>query len=267
MAHDIALIGCGNMGGAIMRGIAAAQLVDPANMIVSSKTKASQARLATDLGCEGTCDNIGAVTGARCVILAVKPQVLPAIASALAPHVEPGTLAVSIAAGISMTQLEGIFGTDAKLVRAMPNLPAMVGEGMTGVVRGANVTDEELGYVLALFSSFGRAEVIDEHLMDAVVATSGSSPAYVALIVEALADGAVTLGMPRAQAYTFAEQALLGTAKYLQETGMHPGAFKDQVCSPAGTTIAAVNKLEEAGLRTAIVQAMQAAAKRNQELS
>ena len=147
-----------------------------------------------------------------------------------------------------------------KLIRTMPNTPALCGEGMTAVCANGNVTDVELAYALKILSSFGKAEVVPEKLMDAVVAVSGSSPAYVAMFIEAMADAAVAEGMPRAQAYTFAEQAVYGTAKLLIDTKMHPGELKDMVCSPAGTTIEAVRVLEEKGMRSAVIEAMRTCA-------
>ena len=267
MGKRIAFIGCGNMGGAVARGIVRAGFSDAADVVVTSRSEASQAALSAELGCAGTCDNAAAVTGADVVVLGVKPQMLAGVAEGIAPNVDGDALVVSLAAGVTLGQLAGMFRERAKIVRVMPNLPAMVGEGMSGVTPGAGVSAEELDYVLAMFSCLGRAERVPEHLIGAVAAVSGSSPAYVALFVEALADGAVTLGMPRAQAYTFAEQAVLGTAKFLLETGQHPGAFKDAVCSPAGTTIAAVAELERGGLRASVMDAMLACDKRNRELA
>jgi pyrroline-5-carboxylate reductase len=148
----------------------------------------------------------------------------------------------------------------------MPNTPALVLEGCTGVCAGEHVTQEELEQVLVLLRAFGTAEVIPERIMDAVIGVSGSSPAYVFLFIEAMADGAVAAGMPRAQAYRFAAQAVLGSAKMVLETGMHPGALKDMVCSPGGTTIEAVKVLEEKGLRAAVMDAMEACVEKARKL-
>ena len=147
-----------------------------------------------------------------------------------------------------------------KIVRTMPNTPALVGEGMTAACVNPYVTEEEKDYAQKILESFGKVEIVPEHLIDAVVAVSGSSPAYVFMFIEAMADAAVAEGMPRAQAYQFAAQAVYGSAKMVMETGKHPGELKDMVCSPAGTTIEAVRVLEERGFRSAVIEAMKACA-------
>ena len=254
MAKELALIGCGNMGTAMLKGIVGSGLVAAQDLTVADVSEASQQRLAGELGCQGTCDNSEAVAGAKSVIIAVKPQYLDGVVKAFAPSVDKDAVIISIAAGVSLERLEGLLGADHKIVRVMPNLAAMV-------------TEAERERVHELFCAFGKAEFIPEHLMDAVVAVSGSAPAYVCLFIEAMADAAVIEGMPRAQAYAMAEQAVLGTAKYLQETGTHPAVLKDMVSSPAGTTIAAVAELERGGLRATVVDAMLACAERNRELA
>ena len=158
------------------------------------------------------------------------------------------------------------FQKPVKIVRTMPNTPALVGEGMTAACPNAYVTEDEKKYALELLGSFGKVEVVPEHLIDAVVAVSGSSPAYVFLLIEAMADAAVAEGMPRQQAYQFAAQAVYGSAKMVLETGKHPGELKDMVCSPAGTTIEAVRVLEEKGLRSAVIEAMKACAEVSRNL-
>ena len=266
MAKELALIGCGNMGGAIAKGIAASGLIAASDMVVSDVSEASQRRLAGEIGCAGTCDNAEAVRDAAMVIIAVKPQYLDDAVRGFADAVAPGAIVVSIAAGVTLARLEGLLGADRKIVRVMPNLPAMVLAGMSSLTPNAQVGAEECARVKELFESFGRAEIVPEHLIDAVIAASGSSPAYVCVFIEALADAAVAEGMPRAQAYTFAEQAVMGTAKYLLETGTHPAVLKDMVSSPAGTTIEAVAALEAGGFRAAVIDAARAAAERNRAL-
>ncbi len=163
---------------------------------------------------------------------------------------------ITIAPGKTLSWLAEQFGKQVKIVRTMPNTPAMVGEGMTAACPNEYLTEEETAYVRTLLESFGRVEIVAERLMDAVVAVSGSSPAYVFMMIEAMADAAVSGGMPRPQAYQFAAQAVLGSAKMVLETGKHPGELKDMVCSPAGTTIESVRVLEELGFRSAIFEAM-----------
>ncbi|MDM8245380.1 pyrroline-5-carboxylate reductase [Collinsella tanakaei] len=266
MAKELALIGCGNMGSAIAKGIVGAGLIAPADIVVSDVAEASQQRLAGELGCAGTCDNVEAVRGAKIVLIAVKPQYLDDVVRRFAPAVVDDALVVSIAAGVTIARLEGLLGEGRKIVRVMPNLPAMVLAGMSSLTPNAQVSDDEIAHVKELFESFGRAEIVPEHLIDAVIAASGSSPAYVCVFIEALADAAVAEGMARAQAYTFAEQAVLGTAKYLLETGVHPAVLKDMVSSPAGTTIEAVAALEAGGMRAAVIDAARAAAAKNRAM-
>lgn len=266
MHKELALIGCGNMGSAIVKGIVGAGLIDAGDIVVSDVSEAASTRLAGELACVGTCDNVEAVRDAAMVIIAVKPQYLDDVVRGFADAVVPDALVVSIAAGVTLARLEGLLGSERKIVRVMPNLPAMVLAGMSSLTPNAQVNAEECARVRELFESFGRAEVVPEHLIDAVIAASGSSPAYVCLFIEALADAAVAEGMPRAQAYTFAEQAVLGTAKYLLETGVHPAVLKDMVSSPAGTTIEAVAALEAGGLRAAVIDAARAAAAKNRAM-
>ena len=173
-------------------------------------------------------------------------------------HHRADQLIITIAPGKTLSWLAEKFGKDVKIVRTMPNTPALVGEGMTGATPNEFVTEAELKYVCEILSGFSKVEVISEKLMDTVVAVSGSSPAYVFMFIEAMADAAVEQGMPRAQAYKFAAQAVMGSAKMVLETGKHPGELKDMVCSPAGTTIKAVRVLEKEGLRSAVIEAMDA---------
>lgn len=264
---SLTLIGCGNMGSAILQGIARSGLVSPSSMICADVNKDAQARLAKAVGCGTAASNRDAVANAQTVILAVKPQYLDGVLEEISTALAPETLVISIAAGVSIDHLESFLGAQCRIVRVMPNLPAMVGEGMSSVSPNARAqAADDAAYVKQLFNSFGQAEIVPEHLIDAVVAVSGSSPAYVCLFIEALADAGVAEGMTRTQAYTFAEQAVLGTAKYLLETGEHPASLKDKVCSPAGTTIDAVAVLEADGFRTAIIDAARTAALRNRTM-
>ena len=182
------------------------------------------------------------------LFLAVKPVYYKSVIDEIKDIVSSDQIIVTIAAGKSIAWVEEAFGGARKIVRTMPNTPALVGEGITAVCTNSNVSESDLSNVMDLLESFGKAEVINENVMDAVVAVSGSSPAYVFMFIEAMADAAVAEGMPRAQAYKFAAQSVLGSAKMVLETGKHPGELKDMVCSPAGTTIEAVRVLEKEGL-------------------
>lgn len=205
---------------------------------------------------------------ARCdrTILAVKPPVLIAIASELAAAVTPDHLLVSIAAGISLEQLQTMLGTP-RVIRVMPNTPCQVGEGASAVSADESIDEADLNWVEKVMGSVGLVRRVPDALIDAVTGVSGSSPAYVYLVIEALSDGGVAMGLPRETATQMAAQAVLGAAKMVLETGLHPGALKDQVTSPGGTTIAALRELEAAGTRSAFIEAVCRCAERSRELA
>lgn len=253
----LAVIGGGKMAHAIILGILKAKLIEAENIYVSDKFKAGLSDLAK-AGVHTTTDNAAAAAAADTILVAVKPDVYPSVLTELSKlEGAEKKLYISIAPGITVDALKGYLGFDAKVIRTMPNTPAMIGEGMTAVYAPAPVTESELSMTLDLFNAFGKAAVISEKQMDAAVAVSGSSPAYVFMFIEALADGAVAGGMPRKLAYEFAAQAVLGSAKMVLETGIHPAELKDMVCSPGGTTIDAVAALEQGGFRAAVLDAMQ----------
>lgn len=263
----IGFIGTGNMGRAMVKGLAQSGLYQQQDLYIYDRNLAVAKELAQDLGIQSTETPQALVKACDRIIFAVKPNVLPAVLRALIPEVTADKVVISVAAGISLEKLASILGADHKIVRVMPNTPALVGMGMSAVTQNDQVTQAELAEVLAIFASFGKAEAVSESLIDAVVGVSGSAPAYVYLFIEALADGAVMEGMPRAQAYEFAAQTVMGSAQMVLETGQHPGELKDMVCSPGGTTIAAVKTLEEAGFRAAVIQAVQVAAEKNREMA
>lgn len=261
----IGFIGCGNMAGAMISGILESGAADGTQIMASAKSEATKRKIVEQYRIlQGT--NREVAQFAEVLFLAVKPQYYPEVIGEIWDAVAVDTIVVSIAPGKRLRWLEEQFGQPLKLVRAMPNTPAMVKEGMTGICANAEVSEEELERVRELCASFGRAEIVPELLMDVVTGVSGSSPAYVFLFIEALADGAVADGMPRAQAYQFAAQAVLGSAKMVLETGKHPGELKDMVCSPGGTTIEAVRVLEEKGLRSAVIEAEKACVKKSRGL-
>lgn len=197
-----------------------------------------------------------AVLGSDLILLAVKPIVMPQVLEEIAPVLQPNQLVVSIAVGLTLEFYSQKLGSDRKIVRAMPNTPAAVRAGMTAFTFGPMVTEEEQQQVLDLFSLAGGTAVLPERLMNAVSALTGSSPAYVYMFIEAMADGGCYAGIPRDQSYQLAAQAVLGAAKMVLETGKHPGVLKDEVCSPGGTTIRAVAELEKRGMRSAVIEAM-----------
>lgn len=206
-----------------------------------------------------TTDNISVTRQCKYLVLAVKPQFFPDVLKEIKEHVSKDQVVISIAAGITIDNIKQALSEEIRVVRSMPNTPAMVLKGMTGICfSGDSFSDEERTVIDKFFSSFGRYEVFDERLINAVICASGSSPAYVYMFIEALADSVVSYGIPRDKAYTLVAQTVLGAAAMVLETGEHPGKLKDNVCSPGGTTIAAVKALEEHGFRNALMKASDA---------
>ena len=238
----IGFIGLGNMATAMIGGMLQKGIAAPEDIIGSARTETTVEKVKTKFNINTTTDN---------KIVAAQADIL----------------IVSIAAGRTLDYLKEAFGRpELKLIRCMPNTPALVLEGCIGVCAEENVTEEDMEQVLALLRSFGIASVVPERLMDVVVGVSGSSPAYVFMFIEAMADEAVAAGMPRKQAYEFAAQSVLGSARMVLETGRHPGELKDMVCSPGGTTIQAVKVLEEKGMRAAVMDAMDACIEKSKSM-
>lgn len=262
----LGIIGLGNMATAMLGGILKAGLVEAKDVKGSDYSIAAAQKIQDSLGINAGSDNLAAIDGADIVILAVKPQVYETVLNQIKGKISSKQVLISIAPGKSLSYLEEHLGSGLKIVRLMPNTPALVSEGCTGVCRNENVTDDEFKTVLSLLNSFGKAYEVQESQMDAVVAISGSSPAYVFMMIEAMADGAVAEGLPRKTAYEMAAQAVLGSAKMVLETGKHPGELKDMVCSPAGTTIEAVGVLEAEGFRGALVDAVRICADKSRNL-
>lgn len=258
MKMKLGFIGSGNMASAMMGGIISSNILKPEEIIASDAFAPSLEKAKEKLGIHTTMDNKEVASNCEVVVLSVKPQFYATVIEEIKDLIKPETIIVTIAPGQTLERLLNQFGHDVKIVRCMPNTPAMVNEGMTAACPNQFVTKEEIDYVCSLLNGFGKCAVVSEYMMDAVVSVSGSSPAYVYMFIEALADGAVCDGMPRDLAYKFAAQAVYGSAKMVLETGMHPGALKDMVCSPAGTTIEAVRVLEEKGFRSSVLEAMKA---------
>lgn len=262
----LGFIGCGNMAQAMLKGITGKKLYDPADIMAADRSGQALETAKKNLGIRTTTDNCEVAGRADVLVLAVKPFHFETVIRQIRDAVRPETLIISIAAGQTIANIEKFFGKNIKLVRSMPNTPALVLEGAAGVCFNANVTESEKKTAMELFSSFGIAHEVPESLINTVVGVSGSSPAYVFMFIEAMADAAVADGMPRAQAYELAAQAVLGSARMVLETGKHPGELKDMVCSPAGTTIEAVRVLEEKGFRSAVIEAQMACVKRADEM-
>lgn len=263
----IGFIGAGNMGSAMIGGICQSGLIAPEQVIVSDYSADTLEKIHHTYGVNTTSSNEETASKSDVLFLAVKPyhfeQVLPSIANSL----KKDCIVVSIAAGKTITSVESLLGNDLKIVRAMPNTPALVGASMSALCGNKNITSDELSYVQQLFLCFGEAEIVSEGMIDTVIGVSGSSPAYVYMFIEAMADAAVADGMPRNMAYKFAAQSVLGAAKMVLETGKHPGELKDAVCSPGGTTIEAVAALEAGGLRNTVITAQRACVQKAKDMS
>lgn len=262
----IGFIGLGNMASAMIGGILKRNLYGKEDLLGSDISETSVQTAAEKFGIHTTTDNLEVVKKADVLVLAVKPQFYPSVILSVKDAVDEKKLIISIAPGKTLEWIEESFGKELKLIRCMPNTPALVGEGCTGFCCHKLVDEKEQKLAREILESFGKAYPVPEAMMDAVVGISGSSPAYVFLFIEAMADEAVAQGMPRNLAYEFAAQAVLGSAKMVLETGKHPGELKDMVCSPAGTTIQAVKVLEEKGFRAAVMDAVEACVEKSKSL-
>ena len=261
----IAMIGSGQMGEALIGGWLAAKTV-PAEAIMATDASAERRDIMKRrFGVRTGTDNREAASKSSVVVLAVKPQMLDGVMKELSPALA-GKLVLSIAAGVTLKHLAGLAPKTARFVRIMPNTPVLVRDGVSALSFGSTVTDKEQQLARRLFEAVGKAVVVEEKLMDAVTGLSGSGPAYVFMAIEALADGGVKMGLPRAVADLLAAQTVLGAARMVLETGEHPAKLKNGVASPGGTTIAGLHRLEQGGLRAALMGAVEAAAKRSEEL-
>lgn len=263
----LAVIGAGAMGSAIARGVIAAGLFAPDRITMADVDESRLAALAAELGVETTSDNARAVSGAGAVVIAVKPGMVSGVLAGIRGAVSPSHLVISFAAGVRLDSIENGLPEGAGVVRAMPNTPCLIGAGATGYSRGSAATDAQAALARKLFEAVGMAVEVPESLMEAVTGLSGSGPAYIYLMIEAMSDAGVRVGLPRDIALKLAGQTVLGAARMVVETGEHPARLKDQVTSPGGTTIAAIDVLEHSGFRSALMEAVKAAAKRAEELS
>ncbi|KAG5484133.1 hypothetical protein LSCM1_05988 [Leishmania martiniquensis] len=253
--QKIGFLGCGNMAECIMAGLLKEKVFSPENTYICNRTAATNARLVSTY-------QVNSVSAAelteRCdiVVLGVKPYGIVPVLEIIKARVTPTKLVISMAAGVPIATIEKHCPPKTKVLRVMPNIPSFVGEGVTSVSSNTNVTPEDESAVVRMFGAIGKAYVVAESAIHGVIGVAGSSPAYVFMFMEALSDGAVRGGIPRSQSYEMAAQAVLGAARMLQESGKTPGALKDMVCSPGGTTIEAVRYLEKGGLRSAVIEAM-----------
>jgi pyrroline-5-carboxylate reductase len=252
----IGFIGAGKMAQAMISGIVHTNLLSPENIIASARTEKTLMEIKQKYQIRTTMNNQEVAQFADILILAVNPNVHSNVINEIKEFVKPESIIITIAAGVTLEDLNKAFGRKLKFIRTMPNTPSLIGEGMSVLCPNENVGPEDLEQVVQLFNSFGKTECLSESLMDAVPAISGSSPAYVYMFIEAMADGGVQQGIPRDQAYRLAAQAVLGAAKMVLETEKHPGQLKDDVCTPGGVTIEAVASLEKNQFRGAVLSAM-----------
>lgn len=256
MDKKIGFIGSGNMARAMIAGLLNSNVTLPDNIMASNRTREKLDSLKQQYNIHTTLYNKEVAEFADVLLLSVKPNKFRAVISEIANHVKDDVIIVSIAAGISIDSICNLFQKKLKVVRTMPNIPAVVGEAITGLCHNNLVSKTEIEYVLKIFNSFGNVEVLDEELMDVVTAVSASSPALVYMFIEALADGAVLKGLPRDTAYKMVSQAVLGAAKMVLDTGCHPGQLKDKVCSSGGTAIEAIYSLEKKGFRGHVIESI-----------
>ena len=268
MNRKIGFIGTGNMGRAMIGGLMAKKTVAENQIYVSDRNTDSLDQIQSQWqNIECSTDNKNTVQNADIIVLAVKPAIYSAVIEEISPLLDETKIFITIAAGITIDQVEKMFGKKTKIVRTMPNTPAQVGEGVTAYWCNSYMSSDEEQMILPILESFGIVEKIEEKYFHVVIAVSGSSPAYVYMFIEAMADAAVLQGLPRDQAYRMASQAVLGAAKMVRDTGIHPGVLKDAVCSPGGTTIEAVATLEEEGLRSSVIKAMNKCTKKSKTMT
>ncbi|OCL19343.1 pyrroline-5-carboxylate reductase [Gilliamella sp. wkB171] len=267
MEQKIGFIGLGNMGNAILQGILLSNIVPGSQLYVYDHHPEKGQRLNQEYAVNNLNSEREVARESDIVFIAVKPNVIVDVLNDIQKELKKNTIVISIAAGVTIKTIAKSVGYEQKIIRVMPNTPALVNAAMCSITPNTEVTDDELTIVQSLLNCIGETEVVPEYLIDAVVGASGSSPAFVFMFIEAIADGAVKGGLSRKQAYKFAAQTVLGSAKLLLKTGKHPGELKDMVCSPAGTTIEGVQVLEEKGFRAAVIDAVEATIKKSKDLS
>lgn len=263
----IGFIGTGNMGSSIIKGILSSKFEKSENINIFDLDKEKVNNLVKEYGVNAVNSEKELAENCNIIILSVKPHIIPIVLKNLSGNVKKDTIILTIAAGISISVIENALGEDKKVVRTMPNTPAQVLSGMTAVTFNKNIENSEKEIIFKLLNSFGKSVEIEEKLMHAYTGISGSLPAYVYMFMEALADGGVLCGMPRNKAYEIVAQTVAGSAKMLLETGKHPGQLKDEVCSPAGTTIEAVRVLENGNFRGNVIEAVAACTEKSKEMA
>lgn len=263
----IAVIGAGNMGTSLLRGILNAKLAPHDKIIASGTHSAKLEKLGSKWKINHTLDNVHAAQFADILILCVKPYTIGKVLDEIKQTLREEQLLISIAAGVTIDAIQHRIGKNNPIVRAMPNIASTVDEGATAVSFGRFVNEEHQRIAISIFEAVGEVVVVDEHQLDAVTGLSGSGPAYIYMVIEALIDGGVKMGLPRDVATKLAIQTVLGSAKLVKESNLHPAILRDQVTTPGGTAINAVHELESHGLRSMLINAVATATKRSKELS
>ncbi|NLO40697.1 MAG: pyrroline-5-carboxylate reductase [Ruminiclostridium sp.] len=264
MPVTIGFIGAGNMGGALIKGLSGHQ--GQYELVVYDLNTALTAEMSKQYPVRIVQSAARLTSECQVIIAAVKPKIMESVLKEIAQAMDPSKLFITVAAGLPIGFYMKNLGDNCKIVRTMPNTPALIGQGMTVVSYGEHVSQEEKQLVREIFQCVGEVEELEEKLMSEVIALTSSSPAYVFMFIEAMADAAVQSGLPRSLSYTLAAQAVMGSARMVLETGKHPGELKDMVCSPAGTTIEAVAALERKGFRDCIITAMKKCTARAREI-
>lgn len=262
----VGFLGAGKMASALAKGFAAAKIVSPKQIIASDVVPAARDAFAKDVGSAAADSNAEVMRFANVIILAVKPDQVSGVLAEIKPFCSEKHLLISIAAGVTLARLEDALPLKARVIRVMPNTPALVGAGASGYALGSHANGEDGDIAQKLLGAVGVAFAVKESLLDAVTGLSGSGPAYVFQIIEALSDGGVSAGLPRNVATQLAAQTLLGGARMVLETGKHPGELKDMVTSPGGTTIEGLHEMERGGVRAALMNAVRAAAEKSKKL-
>jgi len=266
LEQRIGMIGAGQMATALGRGFVGSGLIPPERLLASDPDEVARRRFAEATGAKTTDENVRVVKDSDVIFLAVKPQQMAAVTAELAGEISPEKLVISIAAGVRLGSLAAALGADVRLVRVMPNTPCLIGRGACGFCLDRRATEQDAELVEQLLAAVGIAYQVDEKLMDAVTGLSGSGPAFVYTVVEALSDAGVRMGLPRNVATALAAQTVRGAAEMVITTGEHTGVLRDRVTSPGGTTIAGIQALETAGVRAALIAAVEAATRRSAEL-
>jgi|LGOV01.1.fsa_nt_gb pyrroline-5-carboxylate reductase len=267
MKKTIGFIGCGNMATAMIGGIVNGGIFTPENIVCFDPLENSRDQIKQKYGVTVLQSNLEVAEKSDYLVLAVKPYLYGKILEEIGRNIKTTVIIISIAVGVSFGDIKGIIGETTKVVRTQPSMPAFVGESDSTICPDHQMTNEDISDIIKIFNSFGRVEIISETLMDVVPSIASSAPVYTMLLIEAMADGGVLHGFPRDQAYRLSAQAVYGAAKFVLESGEHPGKLKDQICTPGGTTIEAVRVLEAKGYRDAIISAVDACAKKSLSMS